>query len=328
MATEFRLNYTGSEINRKLQTVDETKSNLENNYYTSVDIDTKIGEVNTSIEKVSSSIETGLAAKADLVGGKIPASQLPDDIGGSDVDLSDYYTKTETDEALSVKADLVGGKVPLEQLPDDIGSGGGLTEVSWEDVNNKPFYDTRKMSYYSQVENPNPLTINNAMLNMSFYKVSDLIPTREQIFNEMKVIINAKQYTYSENGIQLETDDFICVYDNTGSFGFIFVNKTGTLNFTHMGYPMSFEVPEAGIYYQRDLNAGVPEGRTIEFIVGGELKQIDPKFIPADLDFNLDDYYTKSETYAKSEVYTKSQIDNLIGDVNTIIDEIDALIGA
>ena len=32
------------------------------------------------------------------------------------------------------------GKIPLEQLPDDIGSGGGgLTEVAWEDIKNKPF---------------------------------------------------------------------------------------------------------------------------------------------------------------------------------------------
>ena len=142
------------------------------------------------------------------------------------------------------------------------------------------YYDTRIRSYYSQAENPNPLTVDNEMLNLSMYKVSDLIPTRDEIFNKCKVIINGDHKAFEENGVQLETDDFIFVYESEMDFGFIFVNKSGTLNFTYSGYPMSLDVPEAGIYYQRSLNAGVPEGRTIEFLFGGELKQIDPKFIP------------------------------------------------
>lgn len=59
MATEYKLGYTGEEINRRLATVNETKNNLETNYYTSATIDTKLGE------------------KADLVDGKIPVEQLP-----------------------------------------------------------------------------------------------------------------------------------------------------------------------------------------------------------------------------------------------------------
>ena len=90
MATEYKLSYTASEINRKLATVDETANALESNYYTSAEIDAKLDEVNTSVEN-------GLLAKADLVEGKVPVEQLPDDIGG------------------------------------------GLTEVAWEDIKNKPF---------------------------------------------------------------------------------------------------------------------------------------------------------------------------------------------
>lgn len=171
-------------------------------------------------------------------------------------------------------------------------------------------YDTRIRSYYSQAENPYPPQIDNTMMNMSCYKVSDLVPTRTEIFNSTKLIINEEEHFLDESGIQLETNDFIYVITSDGHFSFIFVNKSGTLNFTYSGYPMSIEVPEGGegIYYQRGLNAGVPEGRTIEFIIGdGELKQIDPKFIPADLNFNLDNYYTKNEVYSKSEVDNKLQ---------------------
>ena len=69
---------------------------------------------------------------------KIDKKFLPDDIGGGgNVDLSNYYTKSETDSSLAAKADLVNGKVPLAQLPDDIG--GGVT--SWNDLTDKPFYE-------------------------------------------------------------------------------------------------------------------------------------------------------------------------------------------
>ena len=188
---------------------------------------------------------------------------------------------------LNSKADLVNGKVPASQLPDDIG--GGLSEVEWEDVKNRPFYDTRKRSYYSQAENPNPVAFHNDMLNMSFYKVSDLIPTRDEIVESCRLIITGFDTgTYddklSESGIQIETEDFIHIVTNDTSFNFVFVNKTGELKFNYVVggsvYPMSLQVDEAGIYYQRALYAGVPEGRTIEFLIGGELKPLDMKYIP------------------------------------------------
>lgn len=89
MAKEYRLNYTAEEIDAKLATVDETKNTLENDYYTSVEIDGMFEQANTSVEKK-------LATKADLVGGKVPTSQLPDDM----IDSSNYYTKLEIDNLI------------------------------------------------------------------------------------------------------------------------------------------------------------------------------------------------------------------------------------
>lgn len=223
------------------------------------------------------------------------------------------------------------------------------------------YYDARVRGYYSQAVNPNPLHFDNVMMNMSFYKVSNLVPTRTEIFNSTKVVVNGTEYMFTENSIQLETNDFVFVI-SSGGLGFIFVNKSGILNFTTpSGESMSFENVEKGIYYQRQFNAGVPEGIIIEFIIG-ELKQIDPKFIPADLDNyytkneisnvianNLQRYYTKSEVdnaiedaienvsvdlsgyYTKDETYNKNEIDtlldDLVGDIDTILDEISTLIG-
>jgi len=67
----------------------------------------------TSALVSQSTLDAALVAKADLVDGKVPTSQLPD---------MDYVTADEMDDAiestLATKADLVDGKVPTNQLPD------------------------------------------------------------------------------------------------------------------------------------------------------------------------------------------------------------------
>lgn len=146
-------------------------------------------------------------------------------------------------------------------------------------IKNRPFYDTRECTYYSQADTPNPVSFDNAMMNYSFYKISDLVPTREQIFGEMKIINQVgSNIAPIEDNIVIETNEFIAT--NDGSWGFCFINTTGTLSFTYSGYPMTIEVPEVGIYYIRPIGAGVPEGRTFEINLGGELKALDKKYLP------------------------------------------------
>lgn len=69
MAIEYRLSHTAAEIDEKLIAIDEVKTALENDYYASADIDIKVEKINASLE-----------SKADLVEGKILASQIPDNI--------------------------------------------------------------------------------------------------------------------------------------------------------------------------------------------------------------------------------------------------------
>ena len=132
MATEYKLPYTASEINEKLEMVDEVKADLKNNYYTRNQINESFKDVDNSFEEVNSSLENmnSLVGRANESIGNISA-------------------------AIANKADLVDGKIPVEQLPDGIGSGngasGGETEQVQADfeqndetqpdyIKNRPFY--------------------------------------------------------------------------------------------------------------------------------------------------------------------------------------------
>lgn len=157
------------------------------------------------------------------------------------------------------------------------------------------------------------------------------------------------------------------------NYTFALCHRAGTFEANYQGISIACEVPEPGIYF---MYSKLPSDITFELNLGGELKQIDPKFIPADLDnyytkneisniitnnlqgyytksqvdnaienaienvsVDLSGYYTKDETYSKKEVdnalnnidlskyYTKTEIDDIIGDIGTVLDEINALIG-
>ena len=62
MATEFKLDYSGSEINRKLADVDVIKVNLKDNYYTSTDIDNKFNEINENINLLTSALSNAIGS--------------------------------------------------------------------------------------------------------------------------------------------------------------------------------------------------------------------------------------------------------------------------
>lgn len=86
MAKEYKLPYTAFEIGDKLRMVDEVKISLENDYCTKDEVNTTFEKITDIIEEVSNSVDNtniSLDYKADLVNGKVPLEQLPDNIGGN-----------------------------------------------------------------------------------------------------------------------------------------------------------------------------------------------------------------------------------------------------
>lgn len=141
--------------------------------------------------------------------------------------IKDYAFKSD----LETKADLVDGKIPLEQLPDNIGESGGLTEVKWNDIKEKPetFLPTEHNHndlYYnkSEIDSKNFLTSANLT---DYAKTSDLslkadlengiipssqIPeeyiTKSELDNEQF----AKQATFGNYYTKTEINDYLDDY--------------------------------------------------------------------------------------------------------------------
>lgn len=165
---------------------------------------------------------------------------------------------------------------------DDVG--GGLTEVDWEtNIINKPFYDDRVIINYSYDENPNPISFDCAAMGYSFYKISDLVLTKEEIFGSKITINDRERDNFTESNVLIETDELVIVQYSDNGYIFCSCNTVGTCNFTFMGYSLSVDVPEVGLYRMNYLGAGMSDASSIEFIIGGELKTLDLKYLPENM---------------------------------------------
>lgn len=233
MATEYKLSYTASEINRKLATVDETKSSLENDYYTSTEIDTKINEVNTSLE-----------AKADLVDGKIPTSQLPDDIGG-DVAWEDIQNKPFGE----------GGMVTVE-FPSDISESTVISSQPLEALGGLAF---------------------------NYVKVGSQFDSTEEIIGApISATANGQTHEFTVDSSHLMDieNGFAVIYMGESVFlpACLNVTSVGTLTLPladAFGEDLVFNTTETGLYFVYIDGMGQTNS-----IARKEVKQIDEKFIP------------------------------------------------
>lgn len=174
------------------------------------------------------------------------------------------------------EGDLIVGTMTSEG-----GSGGDNITVDWEtQVINKPFYDNRVIVNYSYDENPNPISFDCVAIGYSFYKISDLVLTKEELFNSQFIINGRERDKYTQDNVLVETDELLIVQFPDNGFAFCVCNTVGTCPFSFMGYSLSVNVPEVGIYRAFYLGGGMSDIDTIEIIVGDELKKLDEKFIP------------------------------------------------
>ena len=190
------------------------------------------------------------------------------------------------DESVVIRFDKAQDPTPEEkaQARANIGAGTGDGTGSgvsdYDELLNRPIYDDRVISNYSYEENPNPVSFDCAAIGYSFHKVSDLVLTKEEMFNANITINDRTREKFSQDNVLLATDQFLMVqYPNNG-FAFCLCNTVGTCDVTFMGNSFSVDVPEVGIYAANALGQGMPNISTIEIFVSGELKQLDDKYIP------------------------------------------------
>ena len=315
MATEYRLSYTGSEVNERLRAVGELRTSLEKDY----DISTKVDEkITNAVNNVSSTLETAMGTLEE------------------NVDTAFEALETNLNTALESKADLVDGKVPLEQIPDDVGG-----VASWNDLEDKPFGETKAFEDIVWDGNTEGVVCSNTWslgdeVSYTFYKVSDIIVAPNQLcgcggIQSMK--------GWNEDGEPITFDGELLFGESEDEYDSVveslIMSDAGSWMETYIGITMAmcaeagdsiyvegadftFTFPEAGLYFNRIVMSsefGEEVGYISSLKSSSQIKQIDPKFIPANLDFDLSDYYTKVE------------IDNIIGDCNNVLNQIDSLIG-
>lgn len=218
MATEYKFPYSASEINEKLKTVDETKNSLENDYYTSTDIDTK----------------------------------------------------------LETKADLVNGKVPAEQLPDDIS--GGLTEINWEDIKNKPFGEIGlSIEWDGAPTEYEPIDVRD-ILGCICYKVGEKIEKNNIVGCTITISKYFDDPIVVDSNMIIDFNDktFAVMYNGTPV---LFVaSEKNTVDLSIFGLVgQTLEIPFDGLWFYL-----FNDGLFTKSILSPDykIKQIDSKFIP------------------------------------------------
>lgn len=159
----------------------------------------------------------------------------------------------------------------------------GLTEVDWEDVKNRPFYED---TVSSQTTFATPPTVSFDAAGNTWWKCSDLAPTREQFLSSViEHGISADSSlteTPTVEKLALDEENFTGVlFADTSGFGYVVCRTTGTHTVNFMGNPLPVTVPETGIYWGCPTGQTPPE--TFHFKITYEkVTTLDAKYLPMD----------------------------------------------
>lgn len=158
---------------------------------------------------------------------------------------------------------------------------GGPGEVSWESVQNKPFYEKDHISRVSFEPLPE-VTFDGA--GYTWWKCSDLVLTRAQILETTVLTVFAPGTEFAEvpqeTDIVVDEEHFTGVLFASGSnAGYIFCRATGEYTVSFAGNPVTFTCPETGVYLGYPADQTPPD--TISVGMGyQEVRQLDAKFLP------------------------------------------------
>ena len=158
---------------------------------------------------------------------------------------------------------------------------GGPGEVSWESVQNKPFYEKDHISRVSFETLPE-VTFDGA--GYTWWKCSDLVLTRAQILETTVLTVFAPGTEFAEvpqeTDIVVDEEHFTGVLFASGSnAGYIFCRATGEYTVSFAGNPVTFTCPETGVYLACPVGQTPPD--TISVGMGyQEVRQLDAKFLP------------------------------------------------
>ncbi len=203
----------------------------------------------------------------------------------------------------------------------------GLTEVEWEDVKNKPFYDESVTSLVSF--DPLP-TVTFDAAGYTWWKCSELVLTREQILKTTILTTFAPGTQFAEvpkeTDIVVDEENFTGVLFASGSNAwYIFCRATGEHTVSFAGNPVTFVCPEVGVYM------GYPVGQTppttISVGIGyKDVKTLDAKYLPAEavpVTIDLSGYESNGkiiETFADGSTETTTMTFDSEGRPSTITD--------
>ena len=195
----------------------------------------------------------------------------------------EVYTKKQTEALVAAGGGTGGGGILLQEQTDWEQNDSEAVDF----LKNRPFYEIKKSSYYSQIEDPEPYSFEVPELEYTYYKVSDLVFTKEELLNEAKAIIqtdSVEQFDFifeEDNLLPLESENAFVFQDSKTTISLLFVDKSGDITFTYQGYSTTVYIEESGVYFVRFLGKPLPDGLVVE-ISNDKIKQIDEKFLPGE----------------------------------------------
>lgn len=159
--------------------------------------------------------------------------------------------------------------------------GGG--SVSWDDIENRPFYEESYSSEYSFADGSPEQSFN--ALGETWWRISELTPSTDKLlataFRFTLDGTNYYEWTPAETEILLESEEITGVQSSAYGAGFVVCRTSGTTTVSIGGTDIELDIPAEGIYFAYTEGEAVPS--TVSVAVSySELKKLDEKYLPAE----------------------------------------------